>query len=209
MYASLTSYADTGTIVYEWGTASVSRHSFKTAYRAPRHFIFEFTEDEADGGSRFVIWCEGSDFQSWDSDTRIHTVHPQGRGTLAFTAFIYPTVGSATQMASMLFQGTGLISTLSELGEVTLAGTETVNGRPAYKLTGIARGTYGTGHEHNVRRAAVWIDTETLLVRKIFEDTPDGVPAGTRLRKTTMFNAQANPPLDDSRFRFIVPAARK
>ena len=81
--------------------------------------------------------------------------------------------------------------------------------RPAYKLTGIARGTYGTGHEHNVRRAAVWIDTETLLVRKIFEDTPDGVPAGTRLRKTTMFNAQANPPLDDSRFRFIVPAARK
>jgi hypothetical protein len=49
------------------------------------------------------------------------------------------------------------------------------------------------------------IDVETLLVRKIFEDTPNGLGAGLRNRVTTTFEPQANPVLEDSRFRFTVP----
>jgi outer membrane lipoprotein-sorting protein len=208
-YAALKSYSDTGTVVYEYATASVSRHTFKTYYRAPRQFLFEFTEDKADGGSRLAIWCEGADFQSWDSDTGIHNSFPRGKGNLPFVTSTFPTVGASTQIPSLLFPGAGLISTLAELGEMTAAGTETINGRPAHKLTGVARSTYGTGHEHNIRRTTVWIDTETLLIRRIFEDTPKGVPAGSRSRRTTTFEALSNPTLDDGRFKFAVPSLQK
>ena len=210
MYATLKSYADTGTVVYEYGTRSVSRHTFKTYYRAPRNFYFEFVEDKADGGSRWVIWCEGADFQSWASDTGIHNVYPPGQGAAAFLGATYPSLGSATQMASLLFPNAGLNSTLVELTDMTPAGTDQINGRAAHRLSGIARGIYGaTGHIHNVRRTAVWIDTETLLVRKIFEDTPKGTVAGSRRLVTTTFEAQANPSLEDSRFKFVVPSLQK
>ena len=79
-YASLKSYADTGTVVLEYGVSSLSRHTFKTYYRAPRHFYFDFTEDKADGGSRMVIWCDGGDFQAWSSETGLHNVYPKGQG---------------------------------------------------------------------------------------------------------------------------------
>lgn len=204
-YAALKSYADTGTVVQEYGTSSVSRHTFRTYYRAPRQFYFEFTEGQADGGSRTVIWCEGADFQSWGSETGVHSVYPRGQGASAFVSASYPTSGSATQIASMLFASAGLISTLTELADMTADGTEVINGRTAHKLTGIARSMYRTGYTTNVRRTTVWIDAETLLVRRVFEDTPKGTPAGRRQRVTTTFEPHANPTLDDSRFKFAVP----
>jgi outer membrane lipoprotein-sorting protein len=208
MYASLKSYADTGTVTIE--ASSVDRHTFKTYYRPPRHFYFEFVEDKAAGGSRAVIWCDGGDFQTWWSDTGIHNLYPKGQGAQAFVQLMYPTNGSATQIASQLFANAGLVSTLAELEEMTPAGTEVISGRTAHKLTGIARSTYGaTGRQVNVRRTTVWIDADTLLVRKIFEDTHKGAPAGSRNRVTTTFEPQANPPLDDSRFRFVVPSPQR
>jgi len=210
MYASLKSYADTGVVVHESAYTSVGRHTFRTYYRAPRHFFFEFVEDKALGGSRVAVWCDGGDFQTWWSDTGNHNVYPKGQGAQAFVGATYPTLGSATQIASQLFANAGLVSTLAELDEMTSAGTELVNGRSAHKLTGIARSTYGaTGRQVNVRRTTVWIDAETLLVRKIFEDTPKGGPAGSRNRITITFEPQANPTLDDSRFRFVVPSLQK
>jgi len=205
LYASLKSYADTGTVVWEYGTTSVSRHTFKTYYRAPRHFYFEFIEDKVDGGSRLAIWCEGGDFQSWWTDTRVHSVYPLGQGNIAFVSSDSFTVGSASQIPSLLFANARLVSTLAELADTTAAGIEAIGGRPAHKLTGIARTMYGTGHVTNERQTTVWIDAETLLVRKIFEDTPKGIPAGSRARKTTTFEPQANPTLEDSRFLFKPP----
>jgi outer membrane lipoprotein-sorting protein len=210
MYAALKSYADSGTVVYEYGTNSVSRHTFKTYYRAPRNFYFEFVEDKADGGSRWVIWCDGGDFQAWASDTGIRNVYPPGQGAAAFLGATYPSLGSATQIASLLFAKAGLNSTLVELTDMAAAGTEQVGGRLLQKLSGIARGVYGaTGHVHNVRRTSVWIDPDSLVVRKIFEDTPNGTVAGSMRRITTTFEPQANPALDDSRFKFVVPSLQK
>jgi outer membrane lipoprotein-sorting protein len=208
-YASLKSYADTGTVLYDYGVPHVSRHTFKTYYRAPRSFLFDFTEDKADGGSRFVIWCEGEDFQSWVSDTGIHNVYPKGQGTTAFVTTSAPTFGASMNIASLLFATAGLVSTFAELADVTPAGTEVIDGRAAQKLTGIARTTYGTGHVTNVRRTTIWIDPETLLVRRIFEDTPKGMTAGSVKRVTVTFEPQANPTLDDSRFKFAVPSLQK
>jgi outer membrane lipoprotein-sorting protein len=53
-----------------------------------------------------------------------------------------------------------------------------------------------------VRKATVWIDPETLLIRKVLEDASDGT--GTS-RLTVTFVPQANPPLDDARFTFTPP----
>jgi outer membrane lipoprotein-sorting protein len=210
VYASLKSYADTGTVTVEYGATSVSRHAFKTYYRAPRQFLFEFLEDKADGASRLAIWCDGGDFQSWWSDTGVHNIYPKGQGASAFVTFTGPTSGSAPLVASLVFANAGLVSTLGELGDMTPAGTEVIAGRPSHKLTGIARSTYGaTGHEVNIRRTTIWIDSETLLVRKIFEDTPKGTPMGLRSRTTTTFEPQANSTIDDSRFRFVVPSLQK
>jgi len=53
------------------------------------------------------------------------------------------------------------------------------------------------------------VDVETQLVRQVQEDTPRGVPAGTVLRITTTFEPQANPTLDDARFRFTPPLTQE
>jgi outer membrane lipoprotein-sorting protein len=69
---------------------------------------------------------------------------------------------------------------------------------------------YGSGYVHNVRRVAVWIDSETLMIRKIFQDTPKGMGGGgTRFRFTYTFEPQVNPALDDSRFKFAVPTRQR
>jgi outer membrane lipoprotein-sorting protein len=211
-YGSLKSYADTGTVLYEGTGSTVLHHTFKTYFRAPRHLYFEFNEDKADGGSRLVLWGEGQDFQTWSSDGGVHNVYPKGQGRTAFVAATYPTNGVATLIPSLLFPNVGLVSTIAEMGDTTSAGSEAVAGRPAQKLTGIAQSTYGTGYVHNVRRVALWIDPDTLLVRKFFQDTPKGYGSGapgSRLRITVTFEAQANPTLDDSKFKFTPPSLQK
>jgi hypothetical protein len=46
-------------------------------------------------------------------------------------------------------------------------------------------------------------------VRKIFEDTPNGTGGGITSSITTTFEPQANPTLEDGRFRFTVPTSQK
>jgi hypothetical protein len=50
----------------------------------------------------------------------------------------------------------------------------------------------------------VWIDAQTLLVRRVFEDTAEGTGSDAN-RFTTTFEPQANPTLDDARFAFTPP----
>jgi hypothetical protein len=80
-----------------------------------------------------------------------------------------------------------------------------VSGRRCHKVMGMAAEYYPSGAMTNVRQVTVWIDAETLLVRKVFEDTPKGYPMGSYSRLTVTIDAQANPPLDDSKFQFSVP----
>jgi hypothetical protein len=212
MYASLKSYADTGEVLQELGPSAApirERHEFKTSYRAPRHFSFDFTKGGKPGGTRFVIWGDGEAFHTWWSLTGVEETYPRGTGARAFTLSTQPTAGSSVQIAPLLFPGAGLIGTLEELADVTVDGVEMIGSRRCHKLVGVARSRYQTGHEFNLRRTTVWIDVETLLVRKVFEDTPRGTAAGNLLRVTTTFEPQANPPLDDGRFRFTPPSTER
>jgi outer membrane lipoprotein-sorting protein len=212
-YKALKAYSDTGTVDVEFGPAAAplrERHTFRTLYRAPRHFYFEFNEDQRAGGERFVVWSDADAFHTWWSTTGLENSYPKGQGAAAFALGAVPTKNALLQMAPLLFQEAGLTGTLTEFTEAAVAGTEDGGGRASQKLTGIARSVYpATGHVTNVRQTTVWIDAATGLVRKVFEDTPRGTPAGTVGRTTTTFEPVANPALDDTRFRFTAPSSSR
>jgi hypothetical protein len=85
------------------------------------------------------------------------------------------------------------------------AGFESVNSHRCHKIVGTAAQFYPSGQMTNVRQVTVWLDAENLLVRKVFEDTPKGYPAGAFLRLTINLDPQANPTLEDANFQFTVP----
>lgn len=204
-YAALATYADAGSVDVEFGNApggSHERHTFRTFYRAPRSLFFDFTK--ANNADRFVVWSDDDAFRTWWKATGATSTYPKGQGLSAFTNGSVPTVGALIGITPWLFPKSGLTGTLTELADIRDAGTETIAGRPCRKLVGVARSVYGaTGHVTNVRRTTVWIDTETLLVRRIVEDASEGKIIN---RKTYSFEPRANPKLDDSQFKFTPPA---
>jgi outer membrane lipoprotein-sorting protein len=214
VYTTLKSYADRGEVLDQFGPKAENsyRHTFRTYFRAPRHFLFEFTQDARAGGNRIVVWCDGGDFQSWSSATQQHATYPRGSNTaaLAFQQFASSTGRSITLIPALVFQGSGLFSSYGEFGDAVAAGSEKIGDAQAIKLDGVARSRYEkTQRETNVRRATVWIDPQTQLLRRILEDTPEGLPSSAVMRITTTLQPQANPTLADSVFQFTVPTARK
>ena len=73
-------------------------------------------------------------------------------------------------------------------------------------MVGTAAAYYPTGQRTGIRPVTVWIDTDTRLVRRVLEDTPEGYGDGkATLRVTLDYQPQANQALDDSRFQFTPP----
>ena len=210
-YAALRSYADTGTVDVEFGPVGGTikeRHTFITYYRAPRLFFFDFTKHK--NADRFVVWSDEEAFHSWWQTTGVENTFPKGQGATAFVTAAMPTKNAITQTAPLLFSQAGLVGTLTEFGDASVVGTEIVGGRKCHKLVGVARSVYpATERVTNVRKTTVWIDAETLLVRKVLEDAPRGSPAGTVLRVTTTFEPHADPKLEDARFRFVPPSLQR
>ena len=201
-YASLKSYLDTGTVTTQYHS-TVEQHPFTTYYRAPRYFFLEFRKNPKESKERYVIWCaDGEDFQAWWSTTG--NASHYGRNPSVFALASYPTKGSALQIPPLLFPKAAMQGPISGLTKYRLDGTEDVNGRPCYKLVGELALAYTTGAVTNAHPTTVWIDVETLLVRKVFEDTST---AGSVSTTTTTFEPQANPDLDDSHFRFTPSSA--
>ncbi len=202
-YASLKSYSDTGTVATQYHS-TVEQHAFTTYYCAPRHFFFEFRKNPKESKERYVIWCpDGEDFQDWWSATGNTSHH--GRNPNVFALASYPTKGSALQIPPLLFPKAEMQGPISGLREYRLAGTEDVNGRSCYKLVGKLALAYKTGAVTEAHPTTVWIDAETLLVRKVFEDSSTAGSVST----TTTFEPEADPTLDESRFKFTPPSGQK
>jgi hypothetical protein len=208
IYAGLKSYADTGIVTTEFALSraaapAVERHSFRTFYSAPRQFLFDFRKGE--GGERLVIWGDGEDFHTWWTATGVHEVYPRGQGSSAFALSSLPTLGAVLAVPPLLFSHAGLHGALSDFELVRSAGVEEIDGKPFYKLIGIVRLAYGTGAVSGGRATTIWIDTVTLLVGQMLEDTPEGSSADTVDRVITRFQPQRNPPVDPTVFQFAVP----
>jgi outer membrane lipoprotein-sorting protein len=205
-YAALKSYSDTGSVDTEFGPKEGlvrEHHTFKTLYRAPRHFLFDFVK--AENADRFVVWSDDEAFHSWWQATGVAEIYPKGQGAGAFVAGSVPTLSALVETAPLLFSGAGLTGPITEFGDGKVAGSEAIDGHPCQKLVGIGKSMYGTGAVVNVRPMTIWIDAQTSLVRRVFEDSSDGA---TISRSTTTFDPQLNPTLDDAKFLFTPPKGR-
>ena len=195
----------------EYGPAASplhEHHTFTTFYRAPRRFHFDFKKDK--GVDRYVVWSDDQAFHMWWQQPGLNETYEKGRGIAAFTNGSAPTSQAILMVPPLLFPQAGLTGTLTEFGDASSAENDIVNGHKCVKLTGTAKSIYqATGHVSNVRKTVIWIDAESLLVRKVFEDTPEGGPASNVSRRTVTFEPQANPTLDDARFTFTPPTGRQ
>ncbi len=207
-YAALNSYADKGTVVNEFGPANgavTEKHNFTTYFRrAPRGFYFEFNKAS---GDRFVIWGDPYAFHTWWKTIGTKTDYPNPSNTGAFVTAEPNTLGAALKIPALLYKG-ALAGAFSHFTDAVNDGTEDISGHKCYRVVGTAKDVYSaTGRETNIRQMTVWIDAESLLIRKVVE-VPKDIPAGYLNRVTTTFEPQANPTLEDSRFGFTPPSSQ-
>jgi outer membrane lipoprotein-sorting protein len=203
-YAALKSYEDKGTVDVEFGQSGSQvreRHAFRTAYKAPRQYLFDFTK--ANAADRYVAWGDGENFHAWWKSTGQQQDFPQGRGANAFVFGASPTGNAIVQIAPLLFPNAGLSGPVLEFGDAVNAGVETLDGHDCYKLSGFAHAVYkATGRVTDSRAMTVWVDAQTMLVRRVFEDRSQGKLLN---RSTTSFEPLANPQLDERTFHFEAP----
>jgi outer membrane lipoprotein-sorting protein len=204
LYAGLQSYGDTGTVVVEYGTASRDQHTFTTAIsRAPRGFYFDFHKQ---GGDRYVIWGDPDAYHTWWKTTGVTEDYPNPNNIGAFGTAGAQTAGAAMKIPTLWYAKANLQGPFLNLESPVLDGTESVDGHACYRLKGTTGDVYGaTGRKVNVRALTVWIDTGSLLIRRIVE-VPANVLPGHIDRTTTTYRPEANPPIDAGRFRFTPPA---
>ena len=137
------------------GPPIVERHVFETRYRAPRNFFFQFDEDPKAGAERFVIWCDGGDFNSWWSTTRVHDVYSGGRGALAFAIGSQPTRGVTTLIPPLIFPRAAMKGPLLVLQDARLVARDNTGNRAAHRIVARVRLSYATGLGEQVRPATV------------------------------------------------------
>jgi hypothetical protein len=213
LYPTLTSYADTAIVVRE-GPGITDRWKFTTRFRAPLDFYFDFQGVDSKSSMtlstsyhRMVLWMIGGELQAFNQQLKTHDTisRESGRQVATVQGAGAGTVGTSMLIPSLIFANANLPGTLLQIQEATDAGFETVSGRRCHKIIGMAAQYYASGAMTNVRKVTVWIDAETLLVRKVFEDTPKGYPIGQYSRLTVTIEPQMNPKLDDRKFHFEVP----
>jgi outer membrane lipoprotein-sorting protein len=205
MYAALTSYSDTGVVLNEYGANSKDRHTFITAFnRAPRGFYLDFTKQ---GGDRYVVWGDPAAFHTWWKTTGEQYEYPNPNNLPALNGSGRNTFSTGTKIPTLLFAKAPLLSDFANFADITPDGTEDIAGRRCFRMLGNTRDVYAaTSKEVNVRKMAVWIDADSLLIRKVVEEWKP-LP-GQISRVTTTFEPQANPKVDESKFRFVPPAPR-
>ena len=216
-YATLTSYADTGTIVQE-APGIVDTAKTKMYFRRSTRDLYvelhgvnsvtpatRFSIDMS--ANRHVIWMLQGEMATYDFRSRNHLrVKSEGGGQVrALQAGSHATQGISVLIPSLLYSQSRLPGTISQMEEATVAGIEEVENRRCHKVVGVAAEYYPSGQRTNIRPVTVWIDVETQLIRKVFEDTPTNYPAGSYQRKTITFQPRANPQIEDNRFQFKVP----
>jgi hypothetical protein len=77
-----------------------------------------------------------------------------------------------------------------------------IGGRRCLKVMGIERWRYPSGQVTGVRPITLWIDAETYLIRKVFEDTPKNVLHGVIDRQNHHLRASGEPLAGSEPFSF-------
>jgi len=201
-YSQMKSYTDSGQIINEYGTSSEDKHTFSTAFnRSPRHLLLSFHKQ---GGDNYVIWADPDAFHTWWKTTGQQTDYPNPNNTPAISLSDYNTQGTALKVPTLLY-AKAFGAVMLALHDPELDGTDDIGGHHCHRIIGRLSDLYtATGHEVNIRKATVWIDADSFLIRKMVEESK--ASPGQRSRKITIFEPQANPALDDAKFKFTPPS---
>jgi hypothetical protein len=201
-YHNLRTYSDTGEVVTEYqgvgtGVLTSTKGSFQTSYEAPRHFRLKFTKEN---GEQLVIWTKGQErtVYWWWSATRVADSSPS---VVPFLTASAPTLGTTTLIPSLLFPQAKLAAQLDQLTDPKLEADEGLDSHACYKLSGNETAIKGT----MVRPLTLWIDRESLLVRRVVEDTPKSIGNAGVSRTTWNIHPQANSNLREQDFEFTPP----
>ena len=215
-YAALASYSDTGTADLE-GASTVDRSKFTTHFRRQNgDLYYEYqalgvyyasTKSTLDMSAyRLVVWMLRGHMETYEKYSGNHSIIDGGRQATVLVVHGAGTKGTSTLITSLLYPQARMRTSILEFEEASDAGFEQVANRRCHKVTGIAAQRYPSGARTGVRPMTVWIDAETLMVRKVFEDTPKAMGTAGVHRSTVTIDPQMNPTLDDSKFQFKVPA---
>jgi hypothetical protein len=216
-YAALASYADTGTIRKE-APGLVDESRFTTRFRrASRDLYFEFqalkSTTTATGHVidmkiyRVVIWMAAGRMQKYDFYSKAYEpVAAEGGGQVrALQGAAHMTSGASILVPSLIYSQARLPSTLLQIEQASEAGVEAVGGRRCHKIVGVAAARYPSGRRTGERPVTVWIDVDSGLIRRVFEDTPTDYQPGAYSRLTVTLDPHANPAMDDAQFQFTMP----
>jgi hypothetical protein len=215
-YAALKTYSDSGTVEVE-SPGMIDRAKFTTYFRRPNGDLYldyqaietyyTATKIKVDLNMyRTVIWMLKGQMETYDRSLQTHNIIDAGGQAQALTGATAATNGISRLAPSLLYPQAKMRSTFSEIEEASDAGFENVGKYRCHKITGIAAQYYPSGARTGVRPVTVWIDADTLLLRKVFEDTPKGYGLGAYRRVTVTIDPQPNIALDDAKFQFKVPS---
>jgi outer membrane lipoprotein-sorting protein len=202
MYGDLRSYADTGVMINEYGASTTDEFKFVTRFnRSPRRFYLESSNGQS------VIWADTDAFHTWTKVTGEQYDYPNPNNAPAITMSGPQTHGVSGIIPPLLYSKAPLGSLFNNFTDPIVDGIEMINGHRCHRILGTTRDVYAaTGKEVNVRKLTVWIDVDSLLIRKVREEWRP-LP-GQRSRSTFVYEPQANPAIDESRFRFTPPTPR-
>ena len=215
-YAALQSYADTGSIRVEV-PGIVDEARFTTRFRrASGDLYFEYQALTSSNPAtkftidmrqqRTVLWMSGRQMQKFDFASRTHELVPRDAGQVrALQGLSHPTRGTSILVTSLLYPKAQLPSAILQLESATVVGMEMVGSRRCQKLVGVAAARYPSGQRTGARDVTIWIDVESHLVRKVFEDTPENYAPGAYQRTTITIDPLANPAIADDAFSFTPP----
>ncbi len=203
VYADLRTYADTGTVTVEYGTASVDRHTFATSFiRAPRAFLLDVRKQ---AGDRYVVWGNPDAFATWWKATGQRFDYPNPNNAPAISTSGRNTTSVGLKVPTLLYATAPLGGDFANLSGLSVIGREVLGGRSCHVVAGSSSDTYAaSAREVNVRTMRLWVDIETFAIRRVVEEWP--APPGQRSRTITSYEPQFNPALEPSRLTFTPPS---
>jgi outer membrane lipoprotein-sorting protein len=215
-YATLGSYADTGT-VSEAIAGMIHETTLRTWFRrATRDLYFDYQPQRTVypklnghvvdiSANRLVIWMFQGRMQSYSFYFKRHDVVAADQQAMALKQGVAGTSGVYALIPGLLYPKAQLPGTILQLEQAALTGMEDIAGRRCHRIDGEAAEYYPSGRRTHVRKVTIWIDADSKLIRRIREDHVTG--GGSHVLTVTL-DPQANPAIDDARFSFAVPAAK-
>jgi hypothetical protein len=154
-----------------------------------------------------VIWGDTDAFHTWWKATGVNADYANPNNAPAINLSGFPTLGAATKIPAVFYPKAPLFGALSHLYDVVLLPSESIDGHDCVRLAGHASDQYGsTGNAVNLRSIILWIDSASLLIRKVREKRES--TGGQVSRTTTLFRPMANPAVEKDQFRFQPLAAK-